>query len=185
MCSSDLVMLNAVPGRPASIDRAPLDLLKYDHIAKAVLGCSLASSRLGNHVEAIRWMSELEQSAELSPDVLAQLLRRRISVLAADDRWSDIDFAIVKARRGDDAGVRLLPLADARTLAVICFSSLRRSDFREGLKPTAQKLAQIAMADLVARGEVGHVMSLVRTFGTAIIGSEGFINNYEIGRAHV
>jgi peptidoglycan/xylan/chitin deacetylase (PgdA/CDA1 family) len=52
-----------------------------DHIAKAVTGCALASSRLGNHVEAIRWIKELDQSLELPKEVADQLLRRRLVVV--------------------------------------------------------------------------------------------------------
>lgn len=172
------VLLNALPGRPATIDRAPLDLIRYDHIAKAVTGCALASSRLGNHVEAIRWLTELDQASELPKEVGDQLLRRRLVVLAADDRWSEIDIAVAKARRDDAGKARPLPLADARQLAIISLDALRKPGFREGLKAKAQETAQVAMADLVARGEVGHVMSLVRQYGTAIIGTEGFINTY-------
>ncbi len=172
------VLLNAMPGRPATIDRAPVDLIRYDHIAKAVTGCALASSRLGNHVEAIRWIAELDQASDLPKDVADQLLRRRLVVLAADDRWSELDIAVAKARRDDSGTTRPLPLADARQLAIVSLDALRRPDFREGLRAKAQQTAQVAMADLVARGEVGHVMSLVRHYGTAIIGTEGFINGY-------
>ncbi|MEI7656760.1 MAG: hypothetical protein WCK33_01700 [Phycisphaerae bacterium] len=172
------VLLNALPGRPATIDRAPLDLIRYDHIAKAVTGCALASSRLGNHVEAIRWLMELDQASELPKEVGDQLLRRRLVVLAADDRWSEIDIAVTKARRDDSGKPRPLALADARQLAIVSLGALRTPDFREGLRVKAQETAQVAMADLVARGEVGHVMSLVRQYGTAIIGTEGFINTY-------
>ena len=172
-------ILNAAPGRPATIDRAPLDLLKFDHIGKAAIGCALASAKLGNHVEALRWLSAIEQAEELSKDVSEQLLRRKLTVLAADDRWADIDLAILRKRRSEQDGKTVpLPLADARTLAVIALTSLKRPDFRDGLRPTAERMIQLAMGDLVARGEVGHVMSLVKSFGTAIIGTEGFINNY-------
>ncbi len=172
------VLLNALPGRPATIDRAPVDLIRYDHIAKAVTGCALASSRLGNHVEAIRWIKELDQSLELPKEVADQLLRRRLVVLAADQRWSEIDIAVTKARRDDSGKPRTLALADARQLAIVSLDALRTPDFREGLRAKAQETAQVAMADLVARGEVGHVMSLVRQYGTAIIGADGFINTY-------
>lgn len=172
------VILNALPGRPATIDRAPVDLIRYDHVAKAVTGCALASSRLGNHVEAIRWLKELDQASELPKEVADQLLRRRLVVLAADDRWSELDIAVTKARRDESGKTRPLPLADARQLAIVSLEALRKRDFREGLRAKAQETAQVAMADLVARGEVGHVMSLVRHYGTAIIGTEGFINGY-------
>jgi tetratricopeptide (TPR) repeat protein len=172
------VLLNALPGRAATIDRAPIDLIRFDHIAKTVTGCALASSRLGNHVEAMRWMAELDQAADLPPETAGQLLRRRLVVLAADDRWSDMDVAVSKARRDESGKARALAVADARQLAIASLDALRRQDLRDGLRAKAERLAEVAMTDLVTRGEVGHVMSLVRHYGTAIIGSEGFINTY-------
>ena len=173
------IILGALPGRPATIDRAPLGMLKYDHVGKAAVGCAMASSLLGNHIEAIRWMNELSDATELTKDVAEQLVRRKIRIFAADDRWADIELMIVRQRRlGTDGKAVPLALADARTLAVIGLTSLNRPDFREGLRSPAQRMVQVAMGDLVVRGEVGHVLSLVKSFGTAIIGADGFINNF-------
>ena len=42
-------------------------------------------------------------------------------------------------------------------------------------------LIQVSWGDLVARGEVGHVLDLTRIYGTAPSGQEGFIVRYVRG----
>jgi hypothetical protein len=172
------VILNAAPGRPATIDRLPVEQLKYDHIAKSALGCALATSHLGNAPGAVRWIDEIERAPELDAGVAAQLLRRKMVVLAADNRWADIRISVMRSRSGESGKPSPLSLADARTLAVLSLDAMKQPDFREGLRSVAQEMVRVAMDDLVARGEVGHVLSLVRSYGTAIIGADGFINNY-------
>jgi len=58
---------------------------------------------------------------------------------------------------------------------------------REGSRPGAtsgkspQRLAGIAVGDLISRGEVTHVLDLLRRFGTLPLGGDGFIVGYVRG----
>ncbi len=178
------VILNAVPNRPASIERMPKDLLRFEHVARACMGAALCASLLGSHVEAQRWLDELERAEDLSPAVAGQMFARRVRVAAAAGHWADIDLRVRRRRTVDHERGRddpRLSVPEARLLAVVSLEAVRAPDLRPGLREVAERTAQAALADLVSRAEVGHVMDLVRLYGTAPIGERGFIVAYVRG----
>jgi hypothetical protein len=172
-------LLNALPGREPTIDRLPKNLLHYEHVARAAIGCALCASMLGKDVEASRWLDEIETAEDLPPVIQDQLFTRRLIISAAAQKWADVDLA-VRHRRQPQKGSPPQPLsvADARLLAVLCLEAARDPAVRPGIKEAAEKLAQIGLGDLIIRGEVGHVLDLVSMYGTTPIGQEGFIVNY-------
>lgn len=173
-------LLNAPAGRAASPDRMPTSLLKYDHIARAAIGCAVACGLRGEDGDAVRWLDMISESEEISEPVREQILLRRIAVLGEAKRWADLDFLLRRERKADRSGggKDLTPLAvrPARLLAVIVLEADRRIAGNE-----IEGLARIAMGDLVARQEVGQVLDLVRRYGTAPIGDRGFIVFYVRG----
>ncbi|GJQ30332.1 MAG: hypothetical protein HBSAPP03_22160 [Phycisphaerae bacterium] len=175
-------ILNAVPGKPASLERLPRDLLRYEHVARAALGCALCASMLGNHVEAERWLDAVEQAEGVPEPVAAQVFSRRLVVSAAASQWADIEMR-VKRRRQPLPGepVARLSIAEARLVAVYALDAARDTNMRAGLRTVAERLAQTALGDLVEAGEVSHVLDLVREYGTAPIGEKGFIVTYVRG----
>lgn len=174
-------LLNAVPGKPASIDRLPANMLRFEHVARAAMGCALASSLAGNHVEASRWLDQIERADNLPATVRSQLFSRRVIIGAAAGQWADVDLAVKRQRRDEQGAERRLTIAEARLLAIAALDATRSGELREGLRPTAENLGQIALADLIAQGEIGHVLDLVGQFGTAPIGTDGFIVAYVRG----
>jgi len=175
-------ILNAVPGRPASIERLPRELLRYEHVARAAVGCALATSMLSNHVEAQRWLDAVQSAEEIPQAVADQMFPRRLVVGAAGQSWADVELA-VRRRRQPDPGdpVKPLSVAEARLLAILALDALRNPELRPGLKAVAERAGQIALGDLVGAGEIGHVLDLVRIYGTAPIGDQGFIVAYVRG----
>ncbi|MFA6046542.1 MAG: hypothetical protein WC718_16275 [Phycisphaerales bacterium] len=172
-------ILNAVPGKPASIERTPKSLLRYEHVARAALACGLCNALLGNDVEAMRWLDVVEQGEGVPQSVQDQIFSRRVIVAATTQRWADVELAVRHRRTPSDGGPDVpLSLADARLVAVLALEALQDPAVRPGLKAEAEKIAQVALGDLVVKGEVGHVLDLVKQFGTAPIGSEGFIVTY-------
>lgn len=173
-------LLNAVPGKPASIERSPKSLMRYEHVARAALACGLCNAMLGNDVEAMRWLDMVEAAEDVPKVVQDQLFSRRVIVAAGTQRWADVELAVRRRRTSPDGSDTNVPLslADARLVAVLALQALQDAGVRPGLKAQAEKIAQIAMGDLVVKGEVGHVLDLVKQFGTAPIGSEGFIVTY-------
>lgn len=173
-------LLNSPNGRAASPDRMPAALLRYEHIARAAIGCALACGLRGQDGDAVRWLDAVDDSEEISEAIREQVLVRRITILGDAKRWADLDYVLRKARHADRNGggpdVKPLPVGAARLLAVIVLEADKRiaGDQIEGL-------ARVALADLVARQEIGQVIDLVRRYGTAPIGETGFIVNYVRG----
>ncbi|HEX2836763.1 MAG TPA: hypothetical protein VHN77_01415 [Phycisphaerales bacterium] len=172
------VLLNAPPGKPATLDRMPKNLLRFEHVSRSAMGCALAASLAGDDVAALRWMEALESSTELPAGVEDQLFSRRIIVLLAADRWSDAISAVRERRTAQGGGVAMLTTPEARLLAVQTLEALRREDLRAGFREPANELAQAALADLIGRGEVSQVVDLVKKYGTLPIGRGGFIVAY-------
>lgn len=176
------VLLNGLPGKPASVERTPRDLLRYEHVARSVIGCAMCSSLLGNHEEAQRWLDLFAGVEQLPQGVKDQLLSRQMVVLAGAQRWSDVSFAVRRTTNpGMDETGRQLTIAEARLLSVLSLEAARDPNQRPLLKAQAEQLAQVGLAELVARGEIGHVTDLVTRYGTAPIGDSGFIAAYVRG----
>ncbi len=173
-------LLNSPNGRPASPDKLPTALLRYDHIARAALGAALASGLRGADAEAIRWLEAVDESDEVSDVIREQSVLRRISILAEAKRWADLDFYLRRLRNADRTGggrdVRPLAPLPARLLAVLVLESDTRV-----ARDQVEGLARIALGDLIARHEVAQVLDLVRRYGTAPIGDSGFIVFYVRG----
>ncbi|CAG1009525.1 hypothetical protein PHYC_03713 [Phycisphaerales bacterium] len=176
------VILNAVPGKPASVERLPAELLRYEHVSRAAIGCALCASFLNNDVEAARWLDAVESAENLPEEVQAQLFSRRLIVSAAAQHWADVELR-VKRRRTPEPGEadKRLSIVEARLLAVLALDAARDSATRPGLRTVAERMGQAALADLVDQGEIGHVLDIVKLFGTAPIGDSGFIVAYVRG----
>lgn len=173
-------LLNSPNGRAASPDRMPTGLLRYEHIARAAIGSALACGLRGQDGDAVRWLDAIAESDEISDAIREQILIRRITVLGDAKRWADLDYILRKARNADRTGggpdVKPLPVGAARLLAVIVLEADKRIAGAQ-----IEGLARVALADLVARQEIGQVIDLVRRYGTAPIGETGFIVNYVRG----
>lgn len=173
-------LLNSPNGRAASPDRLPTPLLRYEHIARAAIGCALACGLRGQDGDAVRWLDAVGDSEEITDEIREQVLMRRITILGDAKRWADLDYVLRKARHADRNGggpdVKPLPVGAARLLAVTVLEADKRIAGEQ-----IEGLARVALADLVARQEIGQVIDLVRRYGTAPIGQTGFIVNYVRG----
>jgi len=176
-------LLNAQPGQPATVDRLPKALLQYEHIARAAVGCAMASAARGSHVEAMRWLEEVDASPDLPDPVREHLFSRRILVLSESRRWADLTWQVERVQRQRTLGREpgRLTMREARLLAVGTLEALRDTTAPSDRRMIAEQLAQIALADLVHAGEVAHVLDLVQRYGTAPMGHEGFIVAYVRG----
>lgn len=175
------VVLNAVPGRAPSVERVNNALLQYEHVARAAVGCALALSILGNDVDAVRWLERVDEVDAVPDAVKSQLFSRRLAVLAAAQRWADVE-SLVRRHRGisrEDESNRL-SAAEARLLAVLCFDA-RSANLRPGIAAIAQEMGQVALGDLIAAKELQQVVDLSQRFGTLPLGDEGFVVAYVRG----
>lgn len=168
-------LLGAPAGKPATVDKASKAYLRLEHVARAAMGVALCSSIRGSHGEAIRWLDEIESTDDLPATLHADLFFRRIIVYAAAGRWSELDALVRVQKRSDDGKPAPLTLRDGRLIAVLTLDALQRGSVPASDKAIAERLSQNAMADLVARGEVGHVLNLMNQFGSVPVGEEGFV----------
>lgn len=175
-------LLNAGGGKQANLEKLPKNMLRYEHIARAAMGAGLCAAAAGDDVAAVRWLDAVAEAEDLPDVVKDQLFTRRISVLAAGKRWSDLESDVRRHRLGAaDGSTRELSVNDARLLAVVCFEGKQAAPKGARVIETMESLTQLAFSDLIARGEAGHVLDLVKRFGSAPIGEEGFIVHYVRG----
>jgi len=172
-------LLNSTGGQIPSVESAPERLFRFEHVARAAMGAALSESMRGNTADAERWLDKIERSSELSPSVRAQLGTRRLIVAAEAKKWSDLDWTLDQLREMSDDG--LAATADARLVAVYALEALGRAGLPQRARPTVEEIASEALSDLVTLGEIAHVLDLVLRYGSAQLGSEGFIVHYVRG----
>jgi hypothetical protein len=173
-------LLNAPKDHESTPARAPVQLLKYEHVARAAMGAALAESARGDDRTALAWLDLLQTTDGVPEAVTRQIFARRVAVFGAAKRWSDLGYA-VEQRRKAEGGTKPLEVAEARLLAVIALEALDNARARPDSRDLIQGLADLAMTDLVTQGEVRHVQDLVGRYGSANLGGEGFIVQYVRG----
>lgn len=161
-------------GEVPSVDRVPSATFRFDHVARAALGVAMAQALLDEGPSAVRWLDAVQSAEQLPDNIDDQLFATRLVVLAAARRWADLVTHINLRRRDTDAP---LSPSEARLLAVLALEP-PRSPANPGLDEILETLAQVAMSDLVERGQIGHVIDLAERFGTLPLGDQGFIVRY-------
>lgn len=172
---TDFGWLLGTPGRPAAVERAPKALLKYEHIARAALGCAMVAAVTGNDAESERWFDLLQTAPDVPESVLSQVFTRKLVVYAGAQRWSDLDRLV--ALRVRETG-QTLGVSDARLLAVLVLEAGTERSTIAGRDQMIESLAQAAFKALIARGELGQIVDLVNRYGTTPIGGAGFVPEY-------
>lgn len=174
-------LLNA-PGRPANVERVSPDMLRYEHVARAAIGAALSESLRGRDGAALLWLHTIESAPALPENARNQLFTRRLVVLAAARRWADIDLQI-RRRRAPDRTSPPSPLtaAEARLLAVTMLEAMEDRDVVPQAHDVIRSLADVAVTDLITRGEANLVKDLVSRYGSGLLSGEGFIVQYVRG----
>ncbi len=165
-------LLNAQPGGVPTLDRMPEQFLRYEHVARAAIGVAGCLSLRGNDGQAAAWLEVIRDAEEVSPAVHDQFRLFRIEIYARARRWYELAQLIGSARRlPESEEVVPLPVLEARLLAVSVFDA----EYIPESEEIVEELRETALADLVALGELGHVLDLARRYGTASLATEGFI----------
>jgi len=172
-------VLNAPGGRGASLDRLPQGITRFEHVARAAVGVAMCESLRGQDVTALRWLDALAGGGEVPQVVKDGLLARRIAVLGDGGRWYDLRAVIERLPVRAD-GFRL-SVAEARLLSVVAFEGIGESSVRDPVAIVGETLGQLALGELVRRGEVAHVLDLVQRFGESRVSGEGFVVRFVQG----
>ncbi len=170
-------VLNASHGAPAELERVPKEFLKFEHVARAAVGAGVAAAIRGRYDDALAWLDLVEDSERTPGSVRAELLARRMTVLARAQRWSGLE-ALVRRSRMTEEGEAPLSVGEARLLAVLAFEA---KPVNESQEASVQRLAQAALTDLVSRGELPQVLDLASSYGAAPLGGGGFIVHHVRG----
>lgn len=170
-------LLSARDGEEASFDKLQPGLLRYEHVARSAIGAALACSLQGRSVEAVAWLDAIERSTDITEVIRSQLVERRMYVLAKAGMWADLELIV---RRMRASGKPLEPIL-ARQLVVTCMDALEGPEGSGRSRELIRRLSETGLAELVAQGEVSHILELVRAYGTASIGETGFVVLYVKG----
>lgn len=162
-------------GRVPAPDQIQPAMLRFEHVGRSAIGCALAESLKGEHVRAVRWLETLATTSELHPSVADQALMAQAVVFTAAQRWADLLSLVERerARRGQP-----FEPTEARLIAVLTLDRLNERSSLLGRDAIVEAIAQVALADLVQTGQIGHVLDLVTQFGTLPLGDRGFIVRY-------
>ncbi|MEM8835486.1 MAG: hypothetical protein AAGD00_06675 [Planctomycetota bacterium] len=169
-------LLNAEPGRAPTVERLPEQLLRYEHVARAAIGMGLCEAIRGRSEESLAWFEAVDAAPDLAPALVDQLPERRLTALAHLGKWHESLDLVRQIRTGIDGNDAPMRTALARSLAVRACETPPRA----GASSTILALRRLAVADLIARGEVGHVLALAKTFPEQVraLGTQGFLHHY-------
>jgi len=170
-------LLGSREGEEASYDRLQPGLMRYEHVARSALGAALACSLQGRSIEAVAWLDAVDRAPDVPDDVRSQVEERRLYILAKAGLWADLELIV---RRQRASGGVLEPMR-ARLLVVTCMEALSGPEGRGKSRELIRRLADAGLADLVTQSEVGHILELVRVFGTESLGDHGFVVLYVKG----
>lgn len=166
-------LLGAEGGAP-TLEGLSGSSLEFEHVARSAIGVGRARAREGESILAGQWFRMVEQSERAPGQVRTQAAFRIVRLLADQGDWIAALRAVYELRGTDDE-TGPLPVAEARYLAMRSLEHLSRTGATAG---EAYDLAALALGDLVARGEIGHVLDLRNRFGRLTMLGEGFVGVY-------
>ncbi|MFG0253158.1 MAG: hypothetical protein ACF8NJ_09825 [Phycisphaerales bacterium JB038] len=164
-------LLGQENGRLPSLRVFPADRMRFEMQAWAALGVALCLSLRGEANEAIRWLDAIVDGEDVAPNIAAQVPVRKLIVLGEGGQWLAFSRVRTELERARD----LTPL-DARLIAVLALEWCQ--DQQDDLALTE---ASYALASLSDAGELGHVVDLVRLYGSDALGTTGFIGQFVKG----
>lgn len=165
-------------GELPKLDDVGASALELEHVARAVIGVARARALSEDWILAEQWLGLLID-AEGAPAAIGDQARGRMLRFKADQgEWMRAAQVAAVIRRDDE------PLAtpDARYLAMRALEAVRsRSDGRDD----ARGMAELALGDLIRRGEIGHVLDLRQRYdATGLLGA-GFVGRYAEALDHL
>ncbi len=167
-------LLGAPWNTPASLDTLPRGSIALEHVWRAAVGVGVAHAALGDFTSAHAWLDAAESAEGAPAALIAQAAPRRVTVLARSGRWDRVADVFARSRADDDDADRDATLA--RLVAALALGE--SSEDTDGARA---EVARRAVAELVALGEIAHVVDLASRFGSASLAQRGFIGSYVRG----
>jgi len=166
-------------GKLPVLDRLDMDLLEYDHVARAMLGVALSKLHNGNTGEARVWLQAVENSAD-APEFAVHFAKQRLLEVALVERdWIASERLALRLR--DLPPDSLLGVSQARLLVMRTMGNLGNRNKGKGGREGATELARIGLGQLVELGEIGQVLDLHTRYGSLPLLESGFVSLYTRG----
>ncbi len=172
----DLGTLLGADGKMPEIILLDTALLSYEHVARAAMAIAMSHSIEGSDSTALLWFKRLAAAPDLHESVRDQLFSRESWVIARAKRWEEL-HSYIDSRRKSSGGP--LTVLEARLVAIISMEGSASASQRD--TEFQSQIAADAIADLIAQGEVAHVLDLLRRYGTLPVVGDGFIVRYARG----
>ncbi len=150
--------------------------LEYEHVARAAIGVGRSHARNRDWLLAEQWLRLVMDSDRVAPAIQAQAGGRMLRLKADRGAWIEAQ-AIAETLRGAMDSDKHLPTPEARYLAIRALTAMRD----DGDRREVRLVAEAALNDLIARGEIGHVLDLRARFGASDLLGGGFIGLYATG----
>lgn len=150
--------------------------LEYEHVARAAIGVGRTHARNQDWLLAEQWLRLVMESERVTPPIRAQAGGRMLRIKADRGAWIDAQV-VAETLRTAVASDKHLPTPEARYLAVRALTAIRDGADRGDVRMVAEG----ALNDLIARGEIGHVLDLRRRFGASGLLGGAFIGLYATG----
>ena len=149
---------------PADVSQ---DLLETESMARTVLGMALAQSVFEDQVETpLQWLALLD-GPNVFDTVSDQVPAWRMSILLDHGEFRRVRGELRRAKEDMRSQDTTIPIIWIRLAAAHALE-------HASINTDAQELAQIAIAELAARGELQQVLDLADRYGIDAIGNEGF-----------
>lgn len=169
-------------GKAPVLDQVDLDLLEYDHVARAMLGVALTKLHNGESSEARSWLNKIIETS-VSPEFAVRFAHQRVlETMLRELDWTTSVRQVRFLKEYDPES--LFEIAQARLLVLQTMGTHAGGAYGQrgnGGQEGATELAKMGLERLIELGEIGHVLDLQRRFGTLPLMNSGFVGLYTQG----
>lgn len=163
-------------GEVPRLDDLNPSMLELDHVARSVIGVGRARAMSGEWMVAEQWLRAVIGS-DLAPAALrTQATARLLRAKADQGAWHEV-IAIIQQIQGAGTEAAQLSTPEARYVAIKALEARANSSAGS----IAERVASLALQDLIERGEIGHVLDLRDRYGAIGVLGSGFIGLYADG----
>ncbi|MBO6513348.1 MAG: hypothetical protein JJ974_05225 [Phycisphaerales bacterium] len=174
-------------GKLPVLSQMDLDLLEYDHVARAMLGVGLSKIQNNDLIAARSWLSSVVDSSEASAASIGFARQRLLEVSLLEHDWviaTQNARELLEYESGDLVGVAQARLLVIRPMDAIAGSGsrIRRGN---GGREGAIETARLGLKRLVELGEIEHVLDLQQRYADLPLLESGFVGLYTQGLSSI
>ncbi len=166
-------------GQLPVLDRLDVDLLEYDHVARAVLGVAMCKALNQDTGEARVWFKVVQDSDDAPQFTKDFAQQRQLEVYLSERNWIASKQAAIELENHEPES--LLGVAQSRLLVLKTLQTRGSGSRGKGGSEGIEELAKMGLGRLIDLGEIGHVLELHERFGALPLLNVGFVSLYTQG----